>query len=55
MTEKVDQRASWTYSYDNDGLQTEEAPPSRTLATVTDHDSNGNTTRVSDPQGGTIT
>jgi len=54
-SQKVDQRGTWSYTYDSDGLQITETPPGRNQATVTDHDSNGNTTRVSDPQGGTIT
>ena len=55
ITQKVDQRGTWTYSYDNDGLQTAVTPPGRTQPSVTDFDADGNTLRISDPHDGTIT
>jgi len=55
VTQMVDQRGTWTFAYDPDGDRVAVTPPGRSQATVTDFDLNGNVTRVSDPQGGTVT
>jgi RHS repeat-associated protein len=54
MTQKVDQHGTWVYAYDPLGNRTAVTPPGRSQSTVSDFDADNNLTRVSDPQGGTI-